>query len=153
MGQVVVTLCCAYLSFFIAEEIESSGMLALVASGLVVANGAWPRFVERDTLQTIWHAIEFVGNTVIFVLAGIIFGGMCFERRAIIQLSDFFFLGFLYLISMLIRMVMVGLLWIPLNYSGHSLTIQEGFVMVWSGMRGAVGLLMAVVADQNRFIS
>lgn len=152
MGQVVVTVCCAYLSFFIAEEMGSSGMLALVSGGLVVANGAWPRFIARETLQTIWHAIEFVGNTVIFVLAGIIFGGMVFERRHFVKLTDFFFLGVLYLVSMAIRMVMVGLLWIPLNNSGHPLTFQEGAVMVWSGMRGAVGLLMAVVADQNRFI-
>jgi NhaP-type Na+/H+ or K+/H+ antiporter len=153
MGQVVVTVCCAYLSFFIAEEMDSSGMLALVSGGLVVANGAWPRFIARETLQTIWHAIEFVGNTVIFVLAGIIFGGMCFERRQLISYSDFFYLGVLYLVSMVIRTVMVGLLWIPLNNSGHPLTVQEGAVMVWSGMRGAVGLLMAVVADQNRYIA
>jgi NhaP-type Na+/H+ or K+/H+ antiporter len=152
MGQVIVTVCCGYLSFFIAEEMNSSGMLALVASGLVVATSAWPRFIERETLQTIWHAIEFVANTVIFVLSGIIFGGLLCERRHIIEMKDFAVLGMVYLVSMLIRMVMVGILWVPLNKSGNAITIQEGIVMIWSGMRGAVGLLMALVADQDENI-
>eukprot|EP00971_Amphidinium_carterae_P060384 1194852-Amphidinium_carterae.1 len=74
--EVVVTFVCAYMSFFIAEnEMQSSGVLTLVTTGYVVASFAWPRFIDRETVHTIWHMIEFVGNTIIFILAGLMFGG------------------------------------------------------------------------------
>jgi len=153
MGQVVVTLCCAYLSHNFAEQMGSSGVLALVTSGIVVASYAWPLFISRETMHIVWHAIEFVGNTVIFSLAGLIFGGICCERREIIEAWDFFYLIVLYVLSTLIRASMVGILWLPLNCVGQSISPQEALVMVWSGMRGAVGLLMAVLADRNPYIS
>jgi len=153
MGQVVATICCAYLAFFLSEEVGTSGVLALVTAGVVVASYGWPLFISRETLRIFWHSIEFVGNTVIFALAGLIFGGICFERRHIITVQDYYYLGILYLLCMLIRAAMVVILWLPLNLTGHRLSPQEGVVMVWSGMRGAVGLLMAVLADRDKYIS
>mmetsp|Transcript_114557 Transcript_114557/g.244383 ORF Transcript_114557/g.244383 Transcript_114557/m.244383 type:complete len:949 (+) Transcript_114557:177-3023(+) len=153
MGQVVATICCAYLAFFLSEEVGTSGVLALVTAGVVVASYGWPLFISRETLRIFWHSIEFVGNTVIFALAGLIFGGICFERRHIITSQDFFYLGVLYVLSTLIRAIMIGVLWMPLNRLGQQLSPQEAVVMVWSGMRGAVGLLMAVLADRNSYIS
>merc|ERR1740121_629750 len=102
MGQVMVTICGAYLSFFIAEQMETSGMLTLVTIGMVVASYAWPRFIERETLRTIWHALEFVGNVVIFTLAGIIFGGIVMYRWEIITYKDYFWLCVLYVLCTLI---------------------------------------------------
>merc|ERR1719392_387790 len=115
-------MCCAYLSFIFSEEVGTSGVLALVTAGFVVASSAWPRLISRETLRTFWHSIEFVGNTVIFALAGLIFGGICFERRHIITMQDFLFLGVLWVLCTLIRAFMVAVLWIPLNRLGHSIS-------------------------------
>jgi len=152
MGQVVITICCAYLCFFLAEEIGSSGVLTLVTTGYVVATYAWPRFISRETMRTIWHAIEFMGNTVIFALAGMIFGGIVFNHQDIITWRDYILVVATYGFSTLIRALMLGILWVPLRRMG-AITPQEGVVMVWSGMRGAVGLLMAVAADRSPYIS
>ena len=46
--------------FFAESELATSGVLTLVVAGIVVAAGAWPRIVSRNTMHTIWHAIEFV---------------------------------------------------------------------------------------------
>jgi NhaP-type Na+/H+ or K+/H+ antiporter len=152
MGQVVITICCAYLCFFMAEEIGSSGVLTLVATGYVVGTHAWPRFISRETMHTVWHAIEFMGNTVIFALAGIIFGGIVYNHQSVITWRDYLLVLVTYAFSTIIRAVMIGTLYIPLRYMGQ-LSPQEGVVMVWSGMRGAVGLLMAVAADRSPYIS
>jgi NhaP-type Na+/H+ or K+/H+ antiporter len=78
MIQVVVTICCAYASFIIAEDQQlpfgTSGVLTVVCAGAVFAHYGQPRFVSRETIHTIWEAIEFVGNTTIFLLAGLLFG-------------------------------------------------------------------------------
>mmetsp|Transcript_28873 Transcript_28873/g.63862 ORF Transcript_28873/g.63862 Transcript_28873/m.63862 type:complete len:455 (-) Transcript_28873:255-1619(-) len=93
--------------------------------------------------------IEFVGNTVIFVLAGLIFGGICINAFNIISWLDVVSLFVLYLSSMVVRAIMFVILWLPMNLSGHRVTWAEGTVIVWAGMRGAVGLLMAVIADRS----
>mmetsp|Transcript_37190 Transcript_37190/g.68046 ORF Transcript_37190/g.68046 Transcript_37190/m.68046 type:complete len:874 (-) Transcript_37190:107-2728(-) len=150
MCQVVVTFVCAYMSFFIAEnEMQSSGVLTLVTTGYVVASFAWPRFIDRETVHTIWHMIEFVGNTVIFILAGLMFGGIIIHAYDIITWLDCISLVVLYICSMVVRAVMFGMLWVPMNLCGHKVSWGEGVVIVWAGMRGAVGLLMAVIADRS----
>merc|ERR1719253_941339 len=86
MIQVVVTISCGYLAFFVSEnEFSSSGVIATVSAGLVVAHSAWPLFVSRETVHIVWEAIEFVGNTVIFFLAGLIFMGTVLDRHFGVQ--------------------------------------------------------------------
>merc|ERR1740123_712558 len=97
MIQVVVTIVCGYLAFFIAEtEFSSSGVLATVAAGYVVGFFSWPRFANRETMHTVWEMIEFVGNTLIFFLAGIIFGHCVLSRMRFIGRQDVGWLLFLY---------------------------------------------------------
>merc|ERR1719217_1407739 len=44
---------------------------------------------------------------------------------------------------------MVLLLWPIMNLAGHPLNYKEAVVMVWSGLRGAVGLAMAIIVDRE----
>jgi len=148
MIQVVFAICCGYLTFFFAEsELSTSGVLATVAAGVVFANSAWPRIVSRETMYTIWEAIEFIGNTLIFFIAGLIFGGICASRSEHITLADYGYLLLLYVIVTGIRALMIVIFWWPLNKTGTPIVWQEVVVMVWSGLRGAVGLAMAIIVD------
>jgi NhaP-type Na+/H+ or K+/H+ antiporter len=146
MIQVVVTICCGYLAFFISEnEFSSSGVIATVSAGLAVAHSAWPLFVSRETVHIVWEAIEFVGNTVIFFLAGLIFMGTVLERH--FGIEDLSWLLTLYLGMIVIRLIMLALLWLPLNMCGQQIAWQEATVMLWSGLRGAVSLAMGMIVD------
>lgn len=148
MLQVVATICAGYLGFFLAEnELGASGVLACVTSGFTLAYFAWPRFVSRETVITVWEAIEFIGNTVIFYLAGVIFFNNCLERSEWIGIADVGWLCALYVILLFIRAFMIAVCWIPMNLLGTPLTWKEGVVMVWSGLRGAVGLALAIIVD------
>jgi len=139
-------MCCGYMAFFLSEnEFSSSGVIATVSAGLAVAHSAWPLFVSRETVHTVWEAIEFVGNTVIFFLAGLIFMGCVLERG--FGITDFSWLLTLYVGMILVRAFMLAVFWIPLNLLGEQLVWQEGVVMCWSGLRGAVSLAMGMIVD------
>lgn len=148
MIQVVATICCAYLAFFISEsELSSSGVISTVTAGLVLAHSAWPLFISRETVHTVWEAIEFIGNTVIFFLAGLIFAGTMLEAKSELGTLDFMWLAILYVSMFLIRGLMMLVLWIPLNKVGSPISGQEGVAIVWSGLRGAVSVAMGMIVD------
>jgi len=154
MVQVVVTICCGYLCFFLAEsEFSTSGILTLVSSGFTLAYCAWPRFVSKEVVHTVWEAIEFVGNTIIFLLAGLLFADSIESRREHISIVDFYWLVVMYLACMAARAILVLMMWIPLNLVGKPLSWQEGVVLSWSGLRGAVSLAMAIIVDNEPAIS
>jgi len=154
MIQVVTTLCCAYLSFFIAEsELATSGVLATVTSGLVVACYAWPLFTSLETIEIVWETVEFVANTVIFFLAGLLFADTVLDSLSIIGPSDFGWLLVLYAFLIFIRALMVGILWIPLNKAGKPIDWREAVAMIYSGLRGAVSLALAIIIDEEPGVS
>lgn len=148
MIQVVVTVSCGYLAFFFAEsELSTSGVIASITFGVVITNYVWPHVLSTDAMHTVWDAIEFVGNTVIFFLAGLIFGEICMEQGTRIGGSDMLYLCLLYVASMVVRTLVVACLWPMLNCLGMALSWQEVVVVAWGGLRGAVGLAMAIIVD------
>jgi len=150
MIQVIITISCAFITFFLAEsELSTSGMLATVSSGVMVATYAWPRFVSKTALRTVWEAIEFMGNTIIFLLAGLLFANLCLTRQDHLQWMDVFWLLVLYPTVIIIRAMMLALLWFPLRMVGTPIDWREGVIMIWSGLRGAVGLAMAIIVDRE----
>eukprot|EP00929_Paragymnodinium_shiwhaense_P075087 TRINITY_DN3839_c0_g1_i3.p1 TRINITY_DN3839_c0_g1~~TRINITY_DN3839_c0_g1_i3.p1 ORF type:complete len:1009 (+),score=126.20 TRINITY_DN3839_c0_g1_i3:174-3200(+) len=148
MIQVVVTIACGYLAFFIAEnELSTSGVLSTVSAGSVIAYFAWPRFVSREVVHVVWEAIEFIGNTIIFFLAGAILARAVLSRSHLLGWTDVLWLLVMYVCVFAIRALMVGILWIPLNLVGTRIDWREAVVVVWSGLRGAVSLALAIIVD------
>mmetsp|Transcript_131603 Transcript_131603/g.232582 ORF Transcript_131603/g.232582 Transcript_131603/m.232582 type:complete len:875 (+) Transcript_131603:82-2706(+) len=154
MVQVMVTICCGYTCFFIAEnELSTSGILSLVSAGLALAGSIWPRFVSKEVVHTVWEAVEFIGNTVVFLLAGLLFADSCLSRREHIQMMDMVWLFVMYIAVMVIRALTVMILWVPLRHVGAALDWKEGLVMVWAGLRGAVSLALAIIVDIEPMVS
>lgn len=148
--QVVITICCAFVCFFFAEhEFGTSGVLTLVTAGVVMSKSVWPMFVSKHVVEVVWETAEFIANTVIFTLAGLLLGGECLSNRHHIEGADFFYLLAFYVALTVVRAVMVGLFWWPLKVLGTELSMSEGIVMVWAGLRGAIGIVMAIIVDTD----
>lgn len=158
--QALGTMCCAYAGFLFAEaELGSSGVLAAVVAGTMFAGLAKQSLVSRESIHTVWHSIEFIGNTLIFMMAGIVFAHSYFkhkkwERDAGVANTeswyhDWTMLLITYMAALLIRACMVAVLLIPLNLAGQRISLAEAFIMSWAGLRGAVGLLMAVIVSNS----
>jgi NhaP-type Na+/H+ or K+/H+ antiporter len=148
--QIAITLCCAYLSFFICEDTAHvSGVLGCVTAALVCAAYAWPLVTCHETMHHVWHMIEYIGNTLIFMLAGVIIGETMVVRSYIISGTDVGWLFLMYLCILLIRGVMMLAFACPLMNMGYGVTWKELFFMAWGGLRGAVGLALAIVIDNG----
>merc|ERR1719199_976955 len=152
--QIALTISCAYSSFIIAEGLfHISGVLSTVAAALVLAHKMWPEVTDKESMHTVWHIFEYLGNTVIFFLAGALTG----HTMVKIAWEDYIHLIAIYACCLGVR----GSLFFlsrPLLKFLHSdkqpVTMGEASVMTWGGLRGAIGLALAIqvsseLADGN----
>mmetsp|Transcript_56389 Transcript_56389/g.160066 ORF Transcript_56389/g.160066 Transcript_56389/m.160066 type:complete len:1173 (-) Transcript_56389:145-3663(-) len=148
--QICLTLCCAYTSFFMAEAVfEISGVLSCVAAALVLADNMWPSIVHKEALEEVWHMFEYLGNSLIFFLAGAKVG----QSAQDIVWQDFFHLLLIYVVCVLIRGTMIFasrplLKW--LSKDRIEVSMADAAVMTWGGLRGAVGLALAMQVSLDR---
>jgi len=142
--QTVLTLSCAYWSFVVAEGVfHMSGVLSCVAASLVLAHKMWPAIVDKESLQAFWHAFEFIGNSVVFFLAGSLTG----VSMVHIGFKDYVHLIVIYIVVVGIRL---GLLFASkpilkrLHPERKPPSNADLLVMTWGGLRGAVGVALAI---------
>lgn len=144
--QLALTISCAYLAFFVGEHIfHMSGVLAVIFAALTLAKSAWPCFCSTEGVEHVWHAIEFIGNTLIFLLAGAIFGQLLIGST----FEDWYLLFATWIGMMLIRGIMLILLFPLLSNLGSGIRKQEAMVSWWGGLRGAVGLALALAMKKD----
>eukprot|EP00929_Paragymnodinium_shiwhaense_P086570 TRINITY_DN47078_c0_g1_i1.p1 TRINITY_DN47078_c0_g1~~TRINITY_DN47078_c0_g1_i1.p1 ORF type:complete len:1409 (+),score=234.55 TRINITY_DN47078_c0_g1_i1:97-4323(+) len=148
--QCALTLCCAYWSFILAEGVlKISGVLCTVASALVLADQMWPSITDKGTMMQIWHMFEYLGNTIIFFLAGSLTGKTMYSIPAV----DYFHLLVIYVMSQLIRIGIIYCFRPVLNLltsTSEPVTKADAIVMAWGGLRGAVGLSLAIQVSMDR---
>eukprot|EP00929_Paragymnodinium_shiwhaense_P123099 TRINITY_DN9657_c0_g2_i1.p1 TRINITY_DN9657_c0_g2~~TRINITY_DN9657_c0_g2_i1.p1 ORF type:complete len:1181 (+),score=264.47 TRINITY_DN9657_c0_g2_i1:100-3642(+) len=148
--QVVLTLICAYASFIVAENVfKISGVLATVASSLVLAHLMWPVIVDRESMHVTWHMFEYLGNTIIFFLAGALTG----KSMLSVTMSDYFHLLVIYGSLMSIRGFFLFVsrpILMRLSPTRKPISVPEAIVMSWGGLRGAVGLALGIQVSMER---
>lgn len=72
-SQILISLLIPFGAYILAERVEASGILAAVASGIVMS---YEELAGRASAMTrlqrtaVWNALQFAGNGVIFVLLG-----------------------------------------------------------------------------------
>jgi len=151
MIQTALTLCCAYWSFILSEGVfKISGVLCTVCAGLVLADKMWPAIVSEDAMETVWHTFEYIGNTVIFFLAGALAGHVMVVD---IHLEDYGHLIVIYVVMMLVRGVTIIISRPVLAYLSPDrkrMEWSDAAVMTWGGLRGAVGLALAIQVSIER---
>ena len=67
-----LTLTSAFGTFCIAEGsgMHVSGVIALVILGLVVGLFGRPYLEDHHSVQLFWEMMEYLANTIVFILAG-----------------------------------------------------------------------------------
>jgi NhaP-type Na+/H+ or K+/H+ antiporter len=150
--QIALTFCCAYLSFFVAEsEAGVSGVLCTVFAALVLAKETWPAVCNEHSMHTVWEAVEYLGNTLIFMLAGVITGTKIWVGMDtnIIQGEDWGYLFVMFACMTAVRAIMMVLFYPLLARIGYGTSPKDAFFMTWGGLRGAVGLALAMVVNSS----
>jgi NhaP-type Na+/H+ or K+/H+ antiporter len=141
--QIAITICCAYLIFFLAQyELEISGLLACYSAGLMLAWLAPPIILSRETMHNVWGMIEWIGNTLIFLLAGLIIGHRTLNH---VYPIDWLYMFLLYVFLMIIRAMVIAMMFPWLNC-----TVKEAVFMSWAGLRGALSMALALIVENTR---
>ena len=144
MVEVSLTLTFAYLTFFVAEDLlKCSGVLAVVALGLWMSRNGRTQISTgvEEFLTEFWEMLAYFGNTLIFVITGIIFVYDLYSAESSLRADDVWHLLLIYLGCLVIRGALVTIAYAVFNFTGLLvLPWKWSLISTWGGLRGAVGL-------------
>lgn len=144
--QILITIAVAYLSFYLAEEVLGiSGVLTCCGAGLVLSWLAKPLFLDHVNLHNAWSIIEWNMDTLVFLLGGLIIGYRIIQRVSSI---DWAYMVLLYVAVMIFRFIAVMLCFPWLSNKFHKCTIQEATFISWSGLRGSLSIVLALILER-----
>jgi CPA1 family monovalent cation:H+ antiporter len=143
--ETALTAVTAYGSFLLAEHLHVSGVLATVAAGLVMGNlgplregrGAVSE-KGRQFMLAFWEFAAFIANSVIFPLIGLNVAAVHFGTFGLAALA------LVVVLVLASRAVTVYPLCILFARSRFALPAAEQHVLWWGGLRGALGLALAL---------
>ena len=147
--DITITLFAGYISFMLAEiVIKCSGVLAVVVLGWYLSAKGRTFFKGniQHSMHHFWEVLTYAANTIVFILAGFLIVADILLGELDIRASDLGWGILLYLCLNIIRFAVTAVLFPWMNYyRGHVLSMRETFIAIWSGLRGAVGLALALV--------
>ena len=156
--DIILTWSSAYACYYVAEELlGASGLLAVVVNGFTMSLIGGRQLTRRFNVQmhAFWDALEWAANTILFIWVGVVLGLILLPAdTANGQVHPSYYLegvdvGYavvLYLWLLVARVCSIFAFY-PLLCSGavgYPLGWRQALVMVWAGLRGAVGVAMSL---------
>ncbi len=151
--EVLVSLSIPYICYVGAESVHASGVLAVVAAGLVRGRYS-PAIVSaqmRILARSVWNILVFMLNSLIFILIGVELSG---AMARIKDISGWDLAAYGLAVSMVaiaVRFAWVYVVeYVPayalrlLGRESHPPLPGEAFIVSWCGMRGVVSLAAAL---------
>jgi len=158
----MITVITAYLCYYLAEAggCKVSGVLAVLTLGILMSGfgvTAIQTDEARQMLHSFWTLLCWISDTVIFVLAGVIIvqDGFLIGSE-VFKAADWGYIVALYIALIAIRCIMIFVCSPVLRYTGYGMQprmcsrerfIKYMCILSWGGLRGAVGLVLALVVS------
>lgn len=143
--ETALTTIVAYGSFFLAEHLHMSGVLATLVAGLIMGNTgvlckASNTFSEhgRNFICDFWEFVAFLANSLIFLLIGLRVAAISFPTLGVIPLI------MAIILVLTGRALAVYPLCLPFLRSRWAIPLRDQHVLWWGGLRGALGLALAL---------
>lgn len=152
--EITLSILVPYAVYLAAEKIHASGVLAVVSCGLLLARGSAKFFSPGVRIQiwSVWEALTFILNGVVFVLIGLQLHTIRASIRdmspAILAADGLVFSALLILLRLIWVFpgasiaALVRSRWLH-HREAHS-SARQVFVVGWTGMRGVVSLAAAL---------
>ena len=143
--EITLTTIAAYGSFLIAERVETSGVLASLTAGMVVGNIGWRGYISesgRGHVLAAWQYAAFLANSIVFILIGLneaAQGPRLLTQTTLIAIA----------LVLLGRVAAVYPLSAIFNRSSLAVDIRYQHILVWGGLRGALGLVLALTLPES----
>jgi Na+/H+ antiporter len=151
--EVLTTLVLPYVVYIAAEKLHVSGVLAVVAAGMVRGRYA-PEIVSaemRIIARSVWKLLTFILNSLIFMLIGITMSDVI-EKLSRYSIGELFTLGsVISLVAVGVRFVWVyAVAAVPGGWAQSNRPEEpkpnprELLIVSWCGMRGIVSIAAAL---------
>jgi NhaP-type Na+/H+ or K+/H+ antiporter len=114
----------------------------------------------QHALHIFWEVLEFLANTLVFFYFGIIISVRIYKGhfpehggegnavpKQLLFAKDYGYAILSWLYLNLLRLVTIIILKPFLSYYGDGFSWQDVYVCTWAGLRGAVGLSLALIVD------
>jgi NhaP-type Na+/H+ or K+/H+ antiporter len=156
--EVSVILVAVYGTFFLAEAVKTSGVLACVALGIFMTSNIKARLSHdaRHDEHILFHQIGYACNQVTFLSAGIISARFMWTVSAGGSRDHTAFSGMawlelfgLYIFIHISRAMVIAIFSPLLVRLGYGLTWKECTILVYGGLRGAVGLIVGLIVEHQ----
>lgn len=148
--QNCILLAAAYATFMLAQSaFDVSGVIALVVFGHFFSQSGRPLLNQEmnEWMEKFWSLMAYVANTMIFLIVGVIIATN-------VHITWRMLLGVVvvYIGLNIIRYLMIVVLMPILRRSGYGLSWRESIILGWGGLRGALGMCMALMVNCNTAI-
>ncbi len=143
-----ISLVIAYFSFIIAESFSFSGVVAVLAAGLVVGRQKvdFLKTQKKNRLDEFWEFAAFLANSLIFLLVGLTTARFFIDPQA--HRPDYFWTTIIWAIvaAIVARGVMIFSFAPSMNpfLKEGPLNFRYQVIAFWGGLRGAVALALAL---------
>jgi len=140
--EILATLVIAYGSYLAADIIHASGIVAVVAAGVVIARyGSNTGKLHGTQLLGFWSLLAFVLNAILFILVG-----AALPASKLLPVAGLVIAAFA--IMLVIRAVPVYGLLGALDWRASAIPWRWRHLTFWAGLRGALSVALALsVAD------
>lgn len=139
--ELSLTAVTAYGGYLLGQTVQVSGILVVVAAGIVLGNFGRLHSMSERTRQAVdvfWEYVAFVLNTAVFVLIG-----LAVPRRELLAAPGAVAVGAG--VALVARAVPVYLLLPPLwRLPRRGVPLRWQHLLVWGGLRGAVATALAL---------
>lgn len=140
-----VIIVSSYITFILAQSIlDVSGVIALVAFGLAITNAGRPKLKPEVNhfMDQFWELMAYIANTLIFIIVGVVIA-----MKIELSWTSLLLVIFVYVGVNIVRMLVISILYPFMKKAGYGLTRRESFILAWGGLRGALGLTLALMVS------
>jgi len=136
--EILITLVVAYGSYLAADVVHASGVVSVVAAGVVVARyGSRTGRLKGTQLVGFWNLFAFILNAILFLVVG-----LALPTTRLISVAGLA-LG-AYLIMFAARALPVYALLGLADFRGSSIPWSWRHMTFWGGIRGALSVALAL---------
>jgi len=138
-----------YIVFLAAEEspVPFSGIISVVTLGLLLSSSKETKLKKKieEDVHTVLSYLQYLAETIIFFVTGCLIGLYLYNAKSSLEQYDWIklliFIVFLNLIRAFSMLVLLPLL----RLGVYKMSFKEYVVLVYGGLRGSLGLALALI--------
>lgn len=132
-----VIIVSSYITFILAQSfLDVSGVIALVAFGLAITYTGKPRLKPEvnQFMDQFWELMAYMANTLIFIIVGVVIA-----MKIELSWTSLLLVILVYVGVNIVRMLVITIL--------YPIMKKAGYILAWGGLRGALGLTLALMVS------